>query len=182
MEAIQTRLPSPTRDRQATRRRTSVNQSNLSPDDGYDYSESGPSPEGSATQEQDNVNLSKMYLQASASSNAPGHYEDHQGESNPDYRRFAQEWRAKVPDEEDIASGVSAPSTGRIQSSTAVNQDGRSGGGNRQIERTLTIGRVYLRYVLLQWEKEKLDGKLIIDALSPGFNAKVESPNHVVWQ
>ena len=174
---LQTRFPLPNGDLLATTPRVSGHRSSLSPDDGYDYSDTGPSPEGAATQEQDNVNISQKYNQALASSNAPGHYDEYQGEGNPDYRRLGEEWRAHVPDDEDAPNGVSFPS------------NNRRGRVYPQIERTLSfplepIGRQHLRYVLLQWKKEELNGaqKLVLNTLLPGNNAKVESPNHVIWQ
>ena len=60
-----------------------------------------PRPEGSATQEQDNVNSSKIYSQSLAVSNTTVNNENYQGERNPDYRRPAEGWRVKVPDDED---------------------------------------------------------------------------------
>ncbi len=185
----QTKHPLHKRDLLATTPRASVYRSSLSPDDGYDYRDTGPSPEGSATQEQDNVNSTKTRLQASASSSAPEHHEDHQGESNPDYRRPAEGWRAKLPDNEDAPNGVSAPNNSHTQRSPAGNKKVRKGRGHPQREATQSIplepiGKEHLRYVMLQWQKEERDGaqKLVMNALSPGFNAKVESPNHVIWQ
>ena len=181
---LQTRYSLPNGDLLAATPRASGYRSSLSPDDGYNYLDSGPSPEGSATQEQDNVNFSRGYLQASAGSNAPGHYEDYQGESNPDYRRPAQGWRAKMPDDPDILNGVSAPDKSRTHSSPAVNRDSRRDRAHRLVKRTLSFPIAPIRYVLLQWKKEELNGapKLVLDALLPGINAKVESPNHVIWQ
>lgn len=186
---LQTRFPLPNGDLLATTPRASGYQSSLSPDDGYNYSDSGPSPEGAATQEQDNVNYFQRYLQASSSSNAPGHYDEYQGESNPDYGRRAEEWRAHMPDDEDAPNGVPSPGNSGEHWSPAVNRDIRRGRVYPQIERTLSIplepiGRQHLRYVLLQWKNEELNGaqKLVLHALLPGNSAKVESPNHVIWQ
>ena len=177
---LQTRFPLPNGDLLATTPRASGHRSSLSPDDGYDYSDTGPSPEGAATQEQDNVNITQKYFQASASSNAPGHYDEYHGEGTPDYRRLAEEWRAHVPDDEDAPNGVPSPGSSR---------DIRRGRVYPQMQRTLSIplepiGIQHLRYVLLQWKREEPNGaqKLVLDALLPGNNAKVESPNHVIWQ
>ena len=43
---------------------------------------------------------------------------------------------------------------------------------------------MHLIYVMLQREREELAGaqKLSLNALSPNFSAKIESPNHVIWQ
>ena len=186
---LQTRFPLPNGDLLATTPRASGYQSSLSPDDGYNYSDSGPSPEGTATQEQDNINYSQRYLQASASPNAPGHFEEYQGDSNPDYRRLAEEWRAHMPDDEDAPDSGSSLGSIREQWSPAVNRDIQRGRVHSQIERTLSItieptGTPHLRYVLLQWKKEEVNGaqQLILNALLPGNNAKVESINHVIWQ
>ena len=186
---LQTRFPLPNGDLLATTPRASGRRSSLSPDDGYNYSDSGPSPEGTATQEQDNVNYSQKYSQASASLNAPGHYEEYQGDRNPDYRRLAEEWRAHMPDDEDAPDGGSSPGNSREQWSPAVNRDIQRGRVHPQIERTLSItieptGTPHLRYVLLQWKKEEVNRaqQLILNALLPGNNAKVESINHVIWQ
>ena len=185
----QTKLPLHKRDLLATTPRASVYRSSLSPDDGYNYKDSGPSPEGTATQEQDNVNSTKAYLQASTGSNAPEHHQDHQGESNADYRRPAEGWRAKIPDDEDAPNGVSAVNNSHTSRYAAVNKTVRVRRGNRQREPNQSIalepiGKVPLRYVMLQWKKEEVDGaqKLVLNALSPGINAKIESPNHVIWQ
>ena len=186
---LQTRLPILNGDLLATTPRASGYRSSLSPDDGYNYSDSGPSPEGAATQEQDNVNYSQRYLQASASSNAPGHYDGYPGESNPDYRRLAEEWRAHMPDDEDASNCVSSHGNSGEHWSPTVIRDSRRGRVYPQIQRTLSIppepmGEQHLRYVLLQWKKKELNGaqKLVLNALFPGNNAKVESPNHVIWQ
>ena len=185
----QTRSPLPNGDLRPATPRASRYRYSLSPDDGYDYSDSGPSPEGSATQEQDNVNYSQRFLQASASCNTPGHHGEYQGESIPDYRRLAEEWRAHIPDDEDAPNGIPSTSNSREQGSPAVNRGIRRGRVYPQMERTPSIplepvGRQHLRYVLLQWKKEELNGsqKLVLDALLPGNNARVESPNHVIWQ
>ncbi len=186
--ANQPKLPLPRGDL-ATTPRASVYRSSLSPDDGYDYKDTEPSPEGSATQEQDNVSSSKIYSQSPAISNTTVNHENHQGERNPDYRRPAEGWRAKVPDDEDTPNGVSVTNNSHAQSSRAVNRYVRRGPFHCHREATQSIpyeptGKVHLRYVLLQWKKEELDGaeKLVLNALSPGDNAKVESPNHVIWQ
>ena len=184
----QPKLPLPRGDL-ATTPTASVYRSSLSPDDGYDYKDTEPSPEGSATQEQDNVNSSKIYMQPSAAFNVTVNHENHQGERNPDYRRPAEGWRAKVPDDEDTPNGLSVPNNSYAQSSPAVNRKVRRGWGHRRREATQSIPhepteKVDLRYVLLQWKKEELDGaeKLVLNAFSPGNTAKIESPNHVIWQ
>ena len=184
----QPKLPLPRGDL-TTIPRASVYRSSLSPDDGYDYRDTEPSPEGSATQEQDNVNSSKIYSQSSAVSNTTVNNENYRGERNPDYRRPAEGWRAKVPDDEDTPNGVFVRVNSHAQSSPAVNRYVRRGPFHRHMEATQSIpheaiANAHLRYVLLQWKKEELDGaeKLVLNALSPGTKAKVESPNHVIWQ
>ena len=173
----------------ATTPRASVYRSSLSPDDGYDYRDTEPSPEGSATQEQDNVNSSKIYSQPTAVSNTTVNHEDHLGESNPDYIRPAGGWRAKVPDDEDALNGVINRVNSHALSPPGVNRYVPIGPLHRHIEPTQSIPldaikKGDLRYVLLQWKKEKLDGaeKLVLNALSPSTNASIESPNHVIWQ
>ena len=186
----QPKLPLPRGDL-VTTPRASVYRPSLSPDDGYDYKDTEPSPEGSATQEQDNVDSSKVNSQSLAVSNTTINHENHQGEKNPDYRRPAEGWRAKIPDDEDILNGVPVPNNSHAHNpnSPAVNRHVRRGPFHRHREATQSIpheqtGEGHLRYVLLQWKKEELDGaeRLVLNALSPGINARVESPNHVIWQ
>ena len=162
---------------------------NWSPDDGYDYKDIEPSPEGSATQEQDDVNSSKVYSQSSAVSNTTVNHENHQGEINPDYRRPAEGWRVKVPDDEDTLNGEFVRVNSQAQSPPAVNRYVRRSLFIRHMEATQAvpheaIAKKHLRYVLLQWKKEELDGaeQLVLNALSPGNNAKIGSHSHVIWQ
>ena len=169
--------------------RASVYRCNSSPDDGYDYKDIEPPPEGSATQEQDNVNSSITYSQSSAVSNAIVNIENHQGEINPDYRRPAEGWRARIPDDEDTQNGESVLVNSHAQSLPAANRYVRRGPFHRHMEATQSISheaiaKKHLRYVLLQWKTEELDGaeKLVLNTLSPGHNAKFESPNHVTGQ
>ena len=100
-----------------------VHQPSTSPDDGYDYHDTEPSPERSATQVQDNVSSSKDDLQTSTDSNTTGNHENNQVENNADYRRPAEGWRARMPDDEDAPNGVSAPGNNRTQWSPTVNRD-----------------------------------------------------------
>ena len=94
-----------------------------------------------------------------------------------------------MPDDEDAPNDIPSTGNSREQWSPTVNRDIRRGRVYPQIQRTLSIplepiGRQHLRYVLLQWKKDGLNGaqKLVLDALLPGNSARVESPNHVIWQ
>ena len=94
-----------------------------------------------------------------------------------------------MPDDEDASNCVSSHGNSGEHWSPTVIRDIRRGRVYPQIERTLSIppepmGKQHLRYVLLQWKKKELNGaqKLVLNALFPGNNAKVESPNHVIWQ
>ena len=184
----QPKLPLPRGDL-ATTPRASVYRTSLSPDDGYDYKDTEPSPEGTATREQDDVNSFKIYSQSLAVSNTTLNHENHQGEKIPDYIRPAGGWRAKVPDDEDAPNGVIDHVNSHAQSPPGVNRYVRRGPFHRRMEPSQSIPleparKGDLRYISLEWKKEELGGakKLVLNAHPPGKNAKLESPHHVIWQ
>ena len=182
------------RDRLGSVSQTSLFRSNsLSPDDGYDYRDAGPSPEGSATKEKEGAKSSDSHLQTVAGSDTFVEPEKLLEEVRTNiFERQGGGRRAKVPDEENLTNGFSARVNDGIKLHATVDADMRKSRWNRHKDASVSIAldvmdKTKLRHVMLQWEKEETeetDGaqRLVLKANLPGVNAKIESPNHVIWQ
>ena len=163
----------------------------LSPDDGFDYHDQGPSPEDEPTKERANIKDGPR----NSTINTPG--VDAQGEDEEHvfdswepsiYERHAGSRRAKIPDEENQINGVVHADHDAV-SPTKPNPPERTSrwrGPRKSSEpiSTKSSQKAKLRHVLLHWEKEEVEGaqRLILNARAPTVNGKGELQNHVVWQ
>lgn len=161
----------------------------LSPDDGYNYHDQGPSPEDVDTRERVRARDGPVNpIANTAAVDTQEEDADHVLDRLSIFERHAGGRRAKIPDEENQMNGVvhaddqpkspaestphdlTSPWKGRTKSSGSIS--------------TESSGKTKRRHVMLHWEKEAVEGaqRLVLSAKVPTEKYKSESQNHVVWQ
>ena len=171
----------------------------VSPDDGYNYGDVGPSPEGAATTERDNANIQadvpEMRLDGRPTKFGPSELEKVIEDLKPSiFERQAGRRRAKLPDEENPRPKSSEPVTpdSNKQSPAAPQLKSRRPPWlwwqHRNDSRAPKVDeKSKLRHVMLHWGKGREDikgtQKLIVNATLPSVtDQRSDSQNHVVWQ
>ena len=173
--------------------RTRSSQScSLSPDDGFDYHDKGPSPEDEPTKERVRAGDLQIVPTADITGvNAEVEDADHvlNNWKPPNiYERHAGGRRAKVPDEENQVNGDVhlVDGAGSAANPTPHERTSRWRGRKKSSGSVSTKSgkKAKLRHVMLHWEKEGDEGaqRLVLNARVPTGNSKSDSQNHVVWQ
>lgn len=166
---------------------SSVRSTSLSPDDGYDYNDAGPPPEGSATKENENSPPRSVDLSSATHSGEPVRNSE---ATTPNlFWRPGGGRRAQKPDEDILTDELVVRVSDYPKVSDAVRPNVRKNRWHRPkragpIDVKEIADKTKLRFVRLHWEKEEANGekKIVLDALVPGKDAKFELPNHVIWQ
>jgi hypothetical protein len=162
----------------------------LSPDDGFDYHDKGPSPEDEPTTERVRAkDLSIDPTVTNAGVNAPEEDSDHVLDNwKPNfYERHAGGRRAKIPDEENQMNDV-VPADDEAESPATPTPHDRMSRWRRKSSSgsisTWLSKKAKLRHMRLHWEKEDYEGaqRLVLNARVPTVICQSESQNHVVWQ
>ena len=166
----------------------------LSPDDGYDYHDTGPAPEDEPTKERENDNLTKA---------RPPSHSDPKGVEGAGrileevktnvYERHLGHRRAKVPDPENptitFSDGGPIPTqpAPKVQAKPAPKVQGSLWRRFKGPSRTITLetgNEKKIRHVKLHWEKDKQGGeeRFLLNAILQNPDARSEPQNHVIWQ
>lgn len=160
----------------------------LSPDDGYNYHDTGPAPEDEPTKERENDNLTKA--------RPPSHSDPQRAEcaggileevKTNVYERHLGHRRAKVPDPENLMGNTAFPDGGPIPTQPAPKVQAslwRHFKGPSRTNTLETSNDKKLRHVKLHWEKDKQGGeeRFILNAILQNPDARSEPQNHVIWQ
>lgn len=169
---------------------TPLSRSNsLSPDDGYNYHDTGPSPEDEPTKERENKSFEKARPLIHGNQNhAEDGAEQIMEEEKPNfYERHRGHRRAKVPDEENLIDVITHSDNNSTPTAPAPKAPAslwrRIKGPSRASTLEMT-NEPKLRHVNLHWEKGKHEGeeRLLLNAVLRDPDAKSESQNHVIWQ
>ena len=169
----------------------------LTPDDGYNYQDAGPSPEGSSTKEREdakrqNANDPSRHKGGLAGLNILDETEEPlDDEVSKIYERPGGGIRVQLPDQPNLTNRFPIQVNDHDKCSNVASPlDLKSRSRRHQIASTSfgpeTLNKPKFRHVMLQWEKERENvdevQRLILKARVPGEHAKVQSPNHVTRQ
>lgn len=158
----------------------------LSPDDGYNYHDTGPAPEDEPTKERENDNLTKARQPSHSDPKRAGAGGILEEVKTNVYERHLGHRRAKVPDPENLP--ITSSNGGPIPMQPAPKVQAslwrRFKGPSRTITPETGNEKKKIRHVKLHWEKEKQGGeeRFLMNAILQNPDARSGSQNHVIWQ
>jgi hypothetical protein len=170
----------------------------LSPDDGYDYGDSGPSPEGSASKEKEDAKEQNMidalyytHNRTPAGPEAFSEFDEPSEATRKIFERPGGGTRAKRPDQPNFIDQPPIHVNDHSSSPVATGSVLPKSRWRRRRSRSPSVAlntfdKSRFRQVMLQWEREErdIDGRqrLILKSKFADAHAKIESPNHITWQ